>query len=70
MISLTHPQRQSRQYANSERDVAYLEKQGWVREKPLDVPAQWDEASTPTRPFKNELVSVEITRKPGRPRKS
>ena len=32
MISLIHPQRQSRQYAYSERDIAYLEKNGWVRE--------------------------------------
>lgn len=29
---LTHPNRQSPQHAHSERDIAYLEKQGWVRE--------------------------------------
>ena len=40
VISLTHPQRQSRQVAYSERDIAWLEKQGWVREKPPEqVPA-------------------------------
>ena len=32
-ISLTHPQRQSRQHAYSDRDIAYLEKNGWVREQ-------------------------------------
>lgn len=34
MISMRHPQRESKQYVFSDRDIAYLEKQGWVREKP------------------------------------
>lgn len=37
-MQLTHPNRNSPQHAFSERDIAYLEKQGWVREKP-PVPA-------------------------------
>lgn len=85
--SLVHPKRQSRQYVHSDRDVAYLEKQGWVREAPPETPsivrdatldggyagkrdedspslnANWDEASAPTRPFKNDLVSIEVTPK-------
>lgn len=55
-ISLTHPQRQSRQYAYSDRDIAYLEKNGWVREKPPE------QASIPA------LLQPPVKR-PGRPRK-
>ncbi len=32
-MQLTHPNRNSPQHAFSERDIAYLEKQGWVREQ-------------------------------------
>jgi hypothetical protein len=31
-VKLTHPNRNTPQYAYSERDVEYLERNGWVRE--------------------------------------
>ena len=33
-MQLTHPNRNSPQYAYSDRDIAYLEMNGWVRLKP------------------------------------
>lgn len=55
-MQLTHPNRNSPQHAFSERDVAYLEKQGWVREKPPE------QAPIPA------LLQPPVKR-PGRPRK-
>jgi len=69
-VTFTKPGRVGYQYANSERDVKWIESQGWTRVNQPE-PAKWVEASAPTRPFKNELVSVELTApKRGRPRKS
>lgn len=66
--SLTHPQRQSRQYAYSERDIAYLEKQGWVREKlPEQVAAL---LQAPDHDARQHIELMKVAAKRGRPRKS
>ena len=36
-MKFTHPSRQAPQYAYSDRDIAYLERNGWVREIPEDI---------------------------------
>ena len=64
-ISLTHPQRQSRQYAYSDRDIAYLEKQGWVREKPPE-PAL---LQAPDHDARQHIELLKTAAKRGRPRK-
>ena len=61
--SLVHPQRQSRQHAYSDRDVAYLEKQGWVREKP---PVEKDEIVMLLPPSDPMVIKNKV----GRPRKA
>jgi len=72
-ISLTHPQRQSRQYAYSDRDIAYLEKNGWVREKPPEQVAvlvrQIEDDILAGAGSTNTAFAAVIKSKGGRPRK-
>lgn len=56
-MKMTHHNRPAPQYAYSDRDVAWLEKNGWAREAPVEVkPAEStaDAAAKPKRgrPFK------------------
>ena len=65
-ISLTHPQRQSRQHAYSDRDIAYLEKQGWVREKPPEPALLKSSGDSPV--IVRDLSGISPVKR-GRPRK-
>lgn len=67
-ISLTHPQRQSRQYAYSDRDIAYLEKNGWVREQLAHSIVREATTEGSLAGSRNE-VSPPLSAKRGRPRK-
>lgn len=56
-MKLCHPDRNSPQYAYSERDIAWLEKQGWKRIEPIEQKA---EVKTPVkrgRPRKEQLTA-------------
>lgn len=64
-MQLTHPNRNSPQHAFSERDIAYLEKQGWVREKP-PVPAL---LQAPDHNARQHIELLKTAAKRGRPRK-
>lgn len=49
-MKLTHPDRPTPQFAFSERDVAYLESKGWVRESvPEPVPEKRPILTLPKR---------------------
>jgi len=53
-MELRHPARNSPQYVHSERDIAWLEKNGWKRVEPPKV---------------EEVKEVPVLLKRGRPRK-
>jgi len=53
-MELRHPARNSPQYVHSDRDIAWLEKNGWKRVEPPKV---------------EEVKAVPVLLKRGRPRK-
>ena len=60
MIDMRHPNKESKQIVYSDRDAAWLEKQGWYRAVPEKKPDIEAESAAPVQTLKRRI---------GRPRK-